>query len=141
MSMTIAVTRNVPGRFRGFFASAMLEVTPGVYVAPRMKKPVRQRLWKTVLHWSELLPPEAGIALMWKSRNAPSGMGLNVIGWPKKELIDHEGAWLTTRYLTAEHDRDELHELRTPDSPPVNADGPDEDPTYAPHLPDLARSK
>lgn len=137
MSMTIAVTRNVPGRFRGFFASSMLEVAPGVYVAPRMKKSVRQRVWKTVMEWSELLPPDAGIAFMWKSRSAPSGLGLNILGWPKKELLDHEGTWLATRTLTANHDQSELNRLTTPVDP-----GPSEDtdPTFAPHLPDLGRS-
>lgn len=130
MAMTIAVTRNTPGRFRGFFASCMLEVVPGVYVAPRMKKAVRKRVWQTVMEWSELLPSDGGVALFWKSRNAPSGLGVRLLGWPKKELVDHEGVWLTVRNLTAAHDTDELDKLvdaREPD--------PDEASPFADHLP------
>ena len=33
MSMTVVVTRNVEGRYRGFLASVMLEVAPG-YTSP-----------------------------------------------------------------------------------------------------------
>ena len=43
MAMTVVVTRNVEARYRGFLASAMLEVAPGVYVAPEMSK--GERIW------------------------------------------------------------------------------------------------
>jgi len=108
MSMTIAVTRNLPKRFGGFLASCMNEVSPGVYVAPQLRKAVRERIWKVVFDWSELIPTDGGLVLLWKSRKAPSGMGMRMIGWPKKELVDHEGLWLSHRELTAAHDLDEL---------------------------------
>ena len=44
MSMTVVVTRNVAPRFRGFLASVMLEIAPGVYTAPEMSKGVRERV-------------------------------------------------------------------------------------------------
>ena len=34
--MVVIVTRDVADRFRGFLASCMLEIAPGVYTAPRM---------------------------------------------------------------------------------------------------------
>ena len=32
----VIVTINVEGRYRGFLASAMLEIAPGVYTSPNM---------------------------------------------------------------------------------------------------------
>lgn len=115
MSTTIATTRNVPLRFRGFLASCMLEITPGVYVAPRLKKSVRERIWDVMLEWSELLDSDAGVAFFWRSRRTPSGLGMKLIGWPQKELLEQEGVWLALRNLTEAHDRDELEELLDPD--------------------------
>ncbi|AWV88254.1 type I-E CRISPR-associated endoribonuclease Cas2e [Bradymonas sediminis] len=111
MAMTVAVTRNLPERFHGFLASCMLEVAPGVYVAPSMRKAIRERLWDVMLGWATLVPADGGIALFWKSKTAPSGLGLRMIGWPKKELVEHEGVWLTMRALTQAHDHDELEGL------------------------------
>jgi CRISPR-associated protein Cas2 len=116
----------------------MLEVAPGVYVAPRMKKPVRERVWKTVMNWSEFLPADAGIALFWKSRKATSGLGMKLVGWPKKELVDHEGLWLAVRDLTARHDDEKLNDIKVPNESlddPASDEG-DYDLSY--HLPDLA---
>ena len=122
--MTIAVTRNTPNRFGGFLASCMHEIAPGVYAAPRMKKAVRERLWSVMMEWAGLLPNDGGVVLFWKSRTEPSGMGVRMIGWPKKELIDHEGLWLTQRALTAAHDIDELQTLARHDEPSPDADDP-----------------
>jgi CRISPR-associated endoribonuclease Cas2 subtype I-E len=43
--MTVVVTRNVPDRYRGFLASCMLELAPGVYTSPHMNQSVRERVW------------------------------------------------------------------------------------------------
>lgn len=117
MSMTIAVTRNLPGRFDGFLCSCMQEIAPGVYVAPRMKKAVRERTWNVMLEWNELIPQDGGVVLLWKSRDAPSGLGVRLLGWPKKEFVEHEGMWLTLRDLTGEHDVEELIELAEQEEP------------------------
>ena len=122
--MTIAVTRNTPGRFGGFLSSCMQEVAPGVYVAPRVKKAVRERLWQVMLAWSELLPDDGGVVLLWRSRNAPAGLGLRFLGWPKKELVEHDGIWLTQRALTAAHDIEELQRLAALPEPPPDAHDP-----------------
>ena len=124
MAMTIAVTRNTPNRFDGFLASCMHEIAPGVYAAPRMKKAVRERTWTVMMEWAELLPADGGVVLFWKSRDAPSGLGIRLIGWPKKEMIDHEGLWLTVRGLTAAHDIDELQALAAHDEPSPDPDDP-----------------
>jgi len=49
MATTIAVTRNTPNRFNGFLASCMNEIASGMYAAPRMKKLVRERVWKVMM--------------------------------------------------------------------------------------------
>lgn len=122
--MTIAVTRNTPGRFHGFLASCMLEIAPGVYVAPRMKKSVRERVWETMLEWDGLLSSDAGVVLFWKSRNAPSGLGVRLLGWPKKDLLEHEDVWLTVRNLTNAHDAEELDFLADVERQPINPQDP-----------------
>ncbi|NJN36487.1 MAG: hypothetical protein HC794_04785 [Nitrospiraceae bacterium] len=33
-------SRNAPGRYRGFLASCMLELAPGVYTSPQMSEAV-----------------------------------------------------------------------------------------------------
>lgn len=124
MAMTIAVTRNTPDRFNGFLASCMQEIAPGVYVAPVLKKAVRERIWHVMLDWAELLPPDAGVVLFWKSRNAPSGLGIRLLGFPKKELCDYDGLWLTRRSLTATHDAEELLNLMMPQEPGLLEDDP-----------------
>lgn len=111
MSTTIAVTRNLPGRFDGFLTSCMLEVAPGVYVAPRMKKSVRERVWKVMLEWAELMPEDGGVVLVWRDRNCPSGLSMRTLGWPKKEFIEHEGTWLAVGNLREVHDPEELERL------------------------------
>lgn len=111
MSITIAVTRNLPQRFSGFLKSCMLEVAPGVYVAPRMKKAVRERVWAVMLEWSELIDDESGVVFFWGSSNAPSGLGIRLLGWPKKELFEHEGMWLTLSELRGTDDLEELVQL------------------------------
>lgn len=109
--MTIAVTRNLPDRFDGFIKSCMLEIAPGVYAVPQMRKSVRERLWKVMLEWAELIPADGGLVLFWKSAEAPSGLGLRILGWPQKELIEHEGIWVTFQSLTKAHDKSELKKL------------------------------
>lgn len=111
MSMTIAVTRNVPQRFRGFLASCMLELAPGVYVAPRMKKAIRERVWQVMLEWAQYLDSDGGVVLFWQDRKAPSGLGMHLLGFPKKELVEYEGVWLVAGALTGQHDLEELKRL------------------------------
>ena len=122
--MTIAVTRNTPGRFDGFLASCMQEIAPGVYVAPTMKKSVRERVWRVMMDWSELLPEDAGVVLFWRNPDAPSKLSIRLLGWPKKEFVEHEGLWLTHRNLTKAHDVEELLEQADVEEPPIDEGDP-----------------
>ena len=126
--MTIAVTRNTPGRFGGFLCSCMQEIAPGVYAAPDMTKAVRERVWETMMEWEELLGDDAGVVFFWKRPDAPSGMGVRLLGWPKKELVEHEGLWLTLQGLTAAHDVDELQRLAGQEVPSRVEEEEDETP-------------
>jgi CRISPR-associated protein Cas2 len=102
----------------------MQEIAPGVYVAPVMKKAVRERVWKVMMEWSELLPGDGGVVLFWKDDDAPSGLNIRLLGWPKKEFIEHEGLWLTLRDLTEDHDVEELLEQMEVEEPPIDEEDP-----------------
>lgn len=49
--MTVVVTRNVAPLYRGFLASVMLEIAPGVYTSPAISKGVRERVWNVLSVW------------------------------------------------------------------------------------------
>lgn len=134
MSMTIAVTRNVPARFHGFLASCMLEVAPGVYAFPSMRKAIRDRLWNVLVDWSELIPTDGGVALFWRERDAPSGMAMRMIGWPKKQLVEHEGVWLTVEDLTQAYDVDELKAIAEERENDGGSEDSSRDPLSSEHL-------
>jgi CRISPR-associated protein Cas2 len=105
MSMTVVVTRNVPDRYRGFLASCMLELAPGVYTSPQMSKAVRDRVWAVCCEWAGVLPDESGVLMTWQDKQMPSGQAVLVLGWPKKELVELDGLWLDRaerRSLTTE---------------------------------------
>lgn len=124
MSMTIAVTRNTPDRFDGFLCSCMQEIAPGVYVAPTLSSAVRERVWGVMMEWEGLLPDEAGVVFFWRDADAPSGLQIRILGWPKKEFVEHEGLWLTLRDLTEAHDVEELLEQIEVEEPPIDTDDP-----------------
>ena len=89
----------------------MLQVAPGVFVAPKMRKAIRERLWKVMLDWSEYMDTEGGVVMFWRDRSAPSGLGMRLIGWPKRDLIHCDGIWLTISDLTADYSSAELKKL------------------------------
>jgi len=89
----------------------MFEIAPGIYTHPRMKKAVRERLWDVMCDWVGAIPEDGGIVLFWADRNAPAGLNMRFIGFPKKELVEYEGTWLTHSPLTQRHEHEELAEL------------------------------
>jgi CRISPR-associated protein Cas2 len=95
--MTVVVTRNVPDRFRGFLASCMLEVAPGVYVSPNMGPAVRERVWSVCCEWAGSLPDDGGVLMTWRDRHLPGGLGILSLGWPRKQLAELDGIWLDWR--------------------------------------------
>lgn len=107
MPFTVVVTRNVPDRTRGFLASAMLEIAPGVYVSPNMTRGVRERVWNVMLEWCGLLPPDGGVLMTYPQKTAPGGQAVLFVGFPKADLVDVDGFWLARRLVPEDDDIEE----------------------------------
>lgn len=99
--MTIVVTRNVPGRFRGFLASCMCEIAPGVYTAPRMTPGIRERVWKVLESWYEPAP-ETAVLMTWPEPALPGGQELRTLGLPRQDLCEYGGVYLARRAIDDE---------------------------------------
>ena len=108
MPMTVVVTRNMPGRFRGFLASCMCEIAPGVYTAPRMSAAVRERVWTVLRSWFAGEPDQA-ILMTWPDRNLIGGQQVLSLGVPRKDLWNLDGVYLARRDLS----ETELGSLKT----------------------------
>ena len=100
MPMTVVVTRDVPDRFRGFLASCMLEIAPGVYTAPEMTRAVRERVWAVLTQWY-VATMEGAIVMTWPAVEVPGGQVVNLFGDSPKDLIEHDGIVLVRRDLPA----------------------------------------
>lgn len=100
MSMTVVVTRNVSSRVRGFVASTMLELVPGVYSAPRISPAVRDRVWSVLSDW---FPHErdASIIMIWQDRDLPGGQAVRTLGSPPIEFHEVDGLILARRSAVA----------------------------------------
>ncbi len=98
MPMTIVATRDVPDRFRGFLASCMLEIAPGVYTAPQMTAGVRERVWGVLSDWFGALG-QGSIVMTWPASGFPGGQAVVSLGDPPKDLYELEGFVLTRREL------------------------------------------
>ncbi len=98
MSMTIVVTRNVSDRARGFLASSLLELAPGVYSAPRINPGVRERIWQVLSDW---FPAEVGasIVMVWADSSVPGGQNVQTLGIPPVTLIELDGLVVARRAL------------------------------------------
>ncbi len=96
MSMTVVVTRNVSDRMRGFLASTMLELTPGVYTAPRLNVAVRERIWKVTQDWF-YAENEASIVMLWADSQKPGGLDVRILGLPPVKLLEVDGLILSCR--------------------------------------------
>lgn len=95
--MTVVVTRNAPERFRGFLASCMLELAPGIYTSPAMSDAVRERVWAVCCEWAGSLPGDGGVLMTWRDARRPGGQAILTVGWPRKELAELDGLWLDRR--------------------------------------------
>ena len=96
MSMTVVVTRNVSDRVRGFLASSLLELAPGVYSAPRITPAVRERIWRVVRDW---FPNEkdASVVMLWADTSMPGGQAAATLGLPPVTLVEIDGMLATRR--------------------------------------------
>ncbi len=96
MSATIVVTRNVSDRIRGFLASSMLELAPGVYFGARISPAVRERIWEVLEDWFSV-EKEASIIMMWRDPGVPGEQALRFLGIPPVDLVEHDGLVLARR--------------------------------------------
>ena len=85
-------------RYRGFLASCMLEVAPGVYISPKMNDGVRKRIWKVCEQWFNPCDM-ASVVMTWHAPSLPGGQGLRILGEAPKEIADQEGILLVRRNL------------------------------------------
>ena len=91
--MTVVVTVNVEARYRGFLASAMLEIAPGVYTSPNMTSGIRERIWDVLRRWYHELG-QGAIVMTWRD---PSGIGdqqVRTLGEAPKEIVDADGVYI-----------------------------------------------
>ena len=93
--MVVVVTRDVADRYRGFLASCMLEIAPGVYTAPRMTAGVRERVWAVLADWFGALGG-GSVVMTWRDPKQPCGQGLLTLGIPARTFVELDGGLITT---------------------------------------------
>lgn len=98
MTLTVIVTRDVEDRYRGFLASVMLEIAPGVYTSPRLTVRTRDRVWRVLSDWHGELHG-GSIVMTWRDREAAGGQSIRTLGLPPRTLVDHEGVLLVKREI------------------------------------------
>lgn len=91
MPMTVIVTRDVPGRTRGFLASVMPEPAPGVYTAAELSKGVRERIWAVLSNWHQATGTTGSVVMVWRDPGQPGGLGIQSLGTPPRRLTDLDG--------------------------------------------------
>ncbi len=91
--MTVIVTVNVESRYRGFLASAMLEIAPGVYTSPNMTSGIRDRIWEVLTDWYSQLG-QGSIVMTWRDPSSVSGQEIRTLGEAPKEIVDADGVYL-----------------------------------------------
>ena len=101
MAMTVVVTRSVEGRYRGFLASVMLEVAPGVYVSPDLSKGVRARIWSVLARWYSSLG-RGRVVMIYRDRTASGNLQLRHLGDPPKQVWDADGVLLVRHLISGE---------------------------------------
>ena len=96
MAMCVVVTRDVPMRFRGFLASCMLEIAPGVYTQPDMSAAVRERVWKVMRGWwTHYL--RGSVVMTWADPAADERQRVATLGEPAKDIVEYDGMYLVRR--------------------------------------------
>jgi CRISPR-associated protein Cas2 len=94
--MTLVVTRNVSNRVRGFLASSLLELAPGVYSAPHISPAVRERIWNVLADWF-IQEKEASVVMVWSDNAIPCGQSVRTLGVPPIAVVPVDGLLATFR--------------------------------------------
>lgn len=98
--MTIVITNRVPDRVRGFLASCMGEIAPGVYVSPKMTPSVRDRIWRVMEEWHQD-GGERSVIMLWPDFKEPGGLSIQTLGAPRYPMHKFEDMFLVQRPLSA----------------------------------------
>ena len=98
MTLTVIVTRDVPGRFRGFLGSAMLEIAPGIYVSPRLNRNVRERVWGVLTDWHGALQ-RGSVVMIRRAKAQPGGVAVDMLGEPPKDIVEIDEFLLARRKI------------------------------------------
>lgn len=96
MALTIVITRDVEHRYRGFLASTMLELAPGVYASPTLNPRVRERVWGVLKDWYNSLG-QGSICMFWPDSKADGGLEVRQLGTPPRKPVRLDGILLMTR--------------------------------------------
>lgn len=96
MALTVVITRDVDDRYRGFLASAMLELAPGFYASPSLTKGARERVWGVVSDWHAQLG-RGSITLVYPDKQADGGLAVMHLGEPNRKVVRIDGVLLTTK--------------------------------------------
>ena len=91
--MTVIVTVNVEARYRGFLASIMLEIAPGVYTSPNMTSGIRERIWDVLCDWYYQLG-QGSIVMTWRDPAAVAEQEIRTLGESPKKIVDADGVYL-----------------------------------------------
>ena len=91
--MTVVVTVNVEARYRGFLASAMLEIAPGVYTSPQMTSGIRERIWDVLSRWYYELR-QGSIVMTWRDPTAVGEQRIRTLGGAPKDIVEADGVYL-----------------------------------------------
>lgn len=101
MAMTVVVTRNAPERARGFLASCMCEIAPGVYTGPSMTPSVRKRVWEVMNEWWPNFT-DWSVVMTWPDNRCVGGQAFRVLGAPRNQLVERDGVFLVRSEMTVE---------------------------------------
>ena len=91
--MTVVVTVNVEARYRGFLASVMLEIAPGVYTSPRMTTGIRDRIWDVLSRWY-YDSGQGAIVMTWSDSATVGEQRIQLLGEAPKTIVDADGVYL-----------------------------------------------
>ena len=91
--MTVVVTVNVEARYRGFLASVMLEIAPGVYTSPQMTRGIRERIWDVLTKWYYELG-QGAIVMTWRDTAAVGEQRIQTLGEAPRDIVDADGVYL-----------------------------------------------
>jgi len=92
----VVITRDVEDRYRGFLASAMLELAAGVYASPSLTKGARERVWSVLTDWHDQLG-RGSITLVYPDKQADGGLAVMHLGEPNRKVVRIDGVLLTIK--------------------------------------------